>query len=73
MRNVIGNQAQRHCYDAGREARDLGKDKSPPGGLGAQRRSWWLAGYNDRDIELQAVAMKPNIPACDYRIDMEQN
>lgn len=56
MRNVIGNQAQRHCYDAGREARDLGKDKSPPGGLGAQRRSWWLAGYNDRDIELQVLA-----------------
>lgn len=58
MRNVMSNQAQRHCYDAGREARDMGKDKTPPGGLGAQRRSYWLAGYNDRDIELQVAALK---------------
>lgn len=56
MRNVMSSQAQRHCYQAGREARDLDKDKSPPGGLGAQRRSYWLAGYNDRDIELQVLA-----------------
>ena len=58
MRNVMSNQAQRHCYEAGREARSLDKDKTPPGGLGAQRRSWWLAGYNDRDIELQIQAEK---------------
>jgi hypothetical protein len=58
MRNVMSNQAQRNCYQAGREARDLDKDKSPPGGLGAQRRSFWLAGYNDRDIELQVLADK---------------
>lgn len=58
MRNALPNQAQRHCYQAGRDARDLGKDKTPPGGLGAQRRAWWLAGYNDRDIELQVKARK---------------
>lgn len=56
MRNVIPNQAQRYCYRAGREARDLDKDKTPPGGLGAQRRSYWLAGYSDRDIELKVAA-----------------
>lgn len=58
MRNVMSSQAQRHCYQAGREARDRDQDKSPPGGLGAQRRSFWLAGYNDRDIELQVLAEK---------------
>lgn len=58
MRNVMSSQAQRHCYQAGREARDRDQDKSPPGGLGAQRRSFWLAGYNDRDIELQVQEHK---------------
>lgn len=56
MRNVMSSQAQRNCYQAGREARSLDRDKSPPGGLGLQRRSYWLAGYNDLDIELQVKA-----------------
>lgn len=82
MRNVIPTWGTTFAYKAGVEARDLGKDKTPPGGIGAQRRSWWLAGYNDRDIELQVLAekraasamqLKENIPACDYTIDMDQN
>lgn len=56
MRNVIPTWGTQFAYKAGREARDLDKDKTPPGGLGAQRRSYWLAGYNDRDIELQVLA-----------------
>lgn len=58
MRNVIPSWGTKMAYEAGVEARDLGKDKAPPGGLGAQRRSFWLAGYNDRDIELQVLAQK---------------
>lgn len=104
----IPHTARCNCYEAGKLARDLGRDKTPSPGLGGQRRSWWLAGWNDRDIELQVAesnrqksmtsffqeyalkvqnedvqtstepAATPapdhiNIPACDYRIDMEQN
>lgn len=58
MRNVIPAWGTKMAYEAGVEARDLGKDKTPPGGLGAQRRSFWLAGYNDRDIELQVERQK---------------
>lgn len=46
------------AYKAGAEARDMNKDKVAPGGLGAQRRSYWLAGWNDRDIELQVFLRK---------------
>lgn len=58
MRNVIPTWGTTFAYKAGVEARDLGKDKTPPGGIGRQRRSWWLAGWNDRDIELQVLAEK---------------
>jgi hypothetical protein len=39
-------------YHAGREARDQGFQKSPPGYLDWELRHWWLAGWNDRDMEL---------------------
>lgn len=44
------------AYNAGVDARDADVPKVPPGGLGVERKSWWLAGYNDRDIELQVLA-----------------
>lgn len=44
------------AYNAGVDACDAGLPKTAPGGLGRERKSWWLAGYNDRDIELQILA-----------------
>lgn len=44
------------AYNAGVDARDADVPKAAPGGLGVKRKSWWLAGYNDRDIELQVLA-----------------
>lgn len=38
-------------YPLGVKARQCGQDKSPPPGLNRCARSWWLAGWNDRDIE----------------------
>ena len=38
-------------YTRGRKARQKGAGKVPPHGLDACSRSWWLAGWNDRDIE----------------------
>lgn len=39
-------------YYRGVEARDAGMGKDAPGHLGPICRAWWLAGWNDRDIEL---------------------
>lgn len=39
-------------YYVGRYARLQNKRKSPPGYLAPVDRYWWLAGWNDADIEL---------------------
>jgi hypothetical protein len=41
-------------YQAGVSARTWGNAKVPPGVLNWRDRHWWLGGWNDRDIEIQA-------------------
>lgn len=41
-------------YYDGVRARKDGLAKQPPSELSRVGRSWWLAGYNDKDIELIA-------------------
>lgn len=40
------------AYHLGRERRESGGNGNPPSILGWKDRHWWLAGWNDRDIEL---------------------
>ena len=40
------------AYFDGRNARETDRPKHAPAWLSRQGRSWWLAGWNDRDIEL---------------------
>lgn len=42
------------CYYAGSAAREAGQAKCPPGLLEPVYRYWWLAGWNERDMELNA-------------------
>jgi len=39
-------------YSAGVTARNQGLPKIAPGSLNWGWRHWWLAGWNDRDMEL---------------------
>lgn len=39
------------AYYRGREAREAGEPKHRTGKLNAVERSWWLAGWNDCDLE----------------------
>lgn len=39
-------------YYLGRAERENKKPKSAPGNLTITERHWWLAGWNDRDMEL---------------------
>lgn len=56
VRIINPRRGTEFAYNAGVDARDADVPKAAPGGLGTQRKSWWLAGYNDRDIELQVLA-----------------
>lgn len=49
----VSIQTDEDSYSKGVYARDCARLKSPPGNLGLNLRSWWLAGWNDRDIELR--------------------
>lgn len=40
------------AYHMGRERRETQGSKVPPGTLSWVDRHWWLAGWNDRDMEL---------------------
>ena len=40
------------AYYMGRERRETHGSKVPPGTLSWVDRHWWLAGWNDRDMEL---------------------
>lgn len=42
-------------YRAGMSSRSLRKPKNPPGSLTPYQRSWWLAGWNDRDMEIESI------------------
>lgn len=53
------SKEQRNGYMSGRNAREYGSPKSPPGHLNWEDRHWWLAGWNDRDIEIDG----PETPA----------
>ncbi len=39
-------------YSAGRAHREAGGAKTPPSTLTWAERHWWLAGWNDRDMEM---------------------
>jgi hypothetical protein len=39
-------------YFCGRKARDEGQAKVPPATVTWRNRHWWLAGWNDRDMEV---------------------
>lgn len=39
-------------YYAGRNSRDNGEHKHAPAWMSIEARHWWLAGWNDRDMEL---------------------
>lgn len=39
-------------YYMGRAARNKDEPKSAPPNFGTTMRHWWLAGWNDRDMEL---------------------
>lgn len=39
------------AYHMGREALQAGKPKSAPSTLSTIMRFWWLAGWNDADME----------------------
>jgi ribosome modulation factor len=41
-------------YQQGVTARDKQRNKRAPGYMNIRARHWWLAGWNDRDIELGA-------------------
>lgn len=43
-------------YEMGFEARSAGRPKMPPSGMSFQGLHWWLAGWNDRDIEINGPA-----------------
>ena len=53
------SKEQQNTYHAGRNAREQGLHKSPPGHLNWEMQHWWLAGFNDRDIEIDG----PETPA----------
>lgn len=40
-------------YYRGRASREAKEPKSPPATLTWGERHWWLAGWNDKDLEMQ--------------------
>ncbi len=40
------------AYYDGREARSTNQQKAAPSYLSTEGKHWWLAGWNDRDMEL---------------------
>lgn len=51
-----GYQAYTAPYHAGRSARAKGRKKKAPAILNDENVYWWLAGWNDRDMEMQVTA-----------------
>lgn len=49
--------SERHLYNAGRDARLSGRPTRvcPYGITDLCRRHWWLAGWNDQDIEIRPM------------------
>ena len=58
LRNMRGRwgmtnrEREARAYHMGRERREQGGNKIPPATLNWEMRHWWLAGWNDRDLEL---------------------
>lgn len=47
-----GEQAYPSSYHQGRHAKSKRRDKQPPAILSEEDVWWWLAGWNDRDLEM---------------------
>ena len=47
-------ERQSEVYRAGRNARTHNSKKEPPSHLTWEERHWWLAGWNDLDIEIDS-------------------
>ena len=45
-------------YDLGRQAREAGYETTSCNLTEPVRRSWWLAGWHDKDIEMGVMAHK---------------
>lgn len=52
-------KSKQAIYAAGHDAHVVGLQKQPPGGLDMQDRHWWLAGWNDRDIQVRGPSIGP--------------
>lgn len=50
------NERLPDVYYQGRKARDQFMCCKSPPGLGMERKHWWMAGWNDRDMELRSCA-----------------
>ncbi len=46
------SERERQILEMGVSARDSGQAKSPPSEFDMRLRHWWLAGWNERDQEL---------------------
>lgn len=53
---VLSHKEELELYELGKQARAEGKESNrcPYGVTNAVRRSWWLAGWHDADMELTA-------------------
>lgn len=48
-------QLCQQAYRHGMDHRSKGRQKSPPSRYAGAERAWWLAGWHDRDMELEAL------------------
>lgn len=56
---------ERTYYQAGMQARDEGLACCAPGDLSWRHRHWWMAGWNDRDIQRGGV--RPDLQFKTFR------
>ena len=54
MNTTITTQQDQDAYRSGRQAREggQGKDSCSFGAAEIRLRNWWLAGWNDKDLEI---------------------
>jgi len=46
---------EKQWYRMGWDARNTHKPKDPPGWLDMRARHWWLAGWNDLDLQTNRI------------------
>jgi ribosome modulation factor len=58
------NAAESQMYDLGRQARQAGYERGACNVRDPIKRSFWLAGWHDQDME--ELSMQRNLPTIDY-------